>query len=626
MKQIFLPITKVDEETRTVYGLITAEKVDKSNEVLDYASSKPLFESWSSDLNRASGGKNYGNVREMHGSNAAGMFNQPLGFDDATKVIEGAAKIVDEAAWAKVMAGVYTGFSIGGKYVKRWQDPVDPKITRYTASPAEVSLVDNPCLGDATFELKRADGRVDMVKFQRIEERPQMTISNEVVAKRATELAKAAGDETKWPVYIDAAVVALTKEADGTVPAVAADGAVVPAVAAAQAEVVPPVVPVPEVQKTDVPIVPEAAPTNVSPSAQGWQASDGTFHAKKSDAEKASLAHDVKKQADALTAPLREALAPVVVKTEIPAAVVPTKPVLAKKKYDAAQRKQMASTGAAMSDGSFPIADKEDLDNAKDLVGQAKNKAAAKRHIKRRAKAIGQPDPFSDTSKAEAADDLKKGLSDVSRLCNLVCELEWLQQNAEWEAMVEQDGSTISSQLKEDITNLCATLRSWLVEETEELLDDKEVEIYGGLLEAFDAPEGLVKTLSASKDPKRFSKAIASLSKARAVVVTVPATQDNDLAKAIALNTELQKQMTELLPLVKDMAGRVVNIEAQPTVTPPGQFRVVEKSRDGETGAGTLDLNELVKTEAGRAAIANALIKASQGHPMPFMGERGIHR
>lgn len=54
------------------------------------------------------------------------------------------------------------------------------------------------------------------------------------------------------------------------------------------------------------------------------------------------------------------------------------------------ERDKLAKTGAAMPDGSFPIKNAQDLKNAIKLAGRAKNPAAAKAHIKSRAKALGQ--------------------------------------------------------------------------------------------------------------------------------------------------------------------------------------------------------------------------------------------
>jgi len=87
----------------------------------------------------------------MHGPVAAGKLTD-IAFDDDAKRITVAAKIVDDDEWRKVQEGVYTGFSQGGRYVKRWPD-ADTGLTRYTAEPHEISLVDLPCVRDATFEV-----------------------------------------------------------------------------------------------------------------------------------------------------------------------------------------------------------------------------------------------------------------------------------------------------------------------------------------------------------------------------------------------------------------------------------------------------------------------------------------
>ena len=60
-----------------------------------------------------------------------------------------------------------------------------------------------------------------------------------------------------------------------------------------------------------------------------------------------------------------------------------------KRDFSAKERRADAKSGAAMPDGSFPIADAEDLANAMRLAGHAKDPAAARRHIKARAKALG---------------------------------------------------------------------------------------------------------------------------------------------------------------------------------------------------------------------------------------------
>jgi hypothetical protein len=81
---------------------------------MDYASSKPEFQRWSADVFEASNGKSLGNVRSMHGAVAAGKLTNIV-FDDVERAVDVEAKIIDDAEWAKVQLGVFTGFSIGGR-------------------------------------------------------------------------------------------------------------------------------------------------------------------------------------------------------------------------------------------------------------------------------------------------------------------------------------------------------------------------------------------------------------------------------------------------------------------------------------------------------------------------------
>lgn len=163
---LFAQISKVDEEKRLVYGRATQEVEDRSGEIFDYESSKPYFEKWSDSVKKDSGGKSLGNVRAMHSSVAVGKLTS-IDFNDSDKAIDVVSKIIDDAEWKKVIEGVYTGFSIGGSYVKRWDDKDDATIKRFTANPVEISIVDRPCVPSATFfDIAKADGSVSKVDFK----------------------------------------------------------------------------------------------------------------------------------------------------------------------------------------------------------------------------------------------------------------------------------------------------------------------------------------------------------------------------------------------------------------------------------------------------------------------------
>jgi hypothetical protein len=51
-------------------------------------------------------------------------------------------------------------------------------------------------------------------------------------------------------------------------------------------------------------------------------------------------------------------------------------------------RKKLAKSGAAMPGGGFPIVNRQDLKNAEQAIGRAKNPGAARAHIRERAKAL----------------------------------------------------------------------------------------------------------------------------------------------------------------------------------------------------------------------------------------------
>jgi hypothetical protein len=187
----FVPLTKVEElpdGSVNVYGVVTAEVLDKDREICDYVSTKPHYQKWSDDLSKASNGRNLGNLREMHGLSAIGAGKQ-LDFDDAAKVIKMGFKVVDDRAVKKVREAVYTGFSQGGAYQKTWKDKEG--VTHYTARPTEISLVDNPCLISATFEFVRADGTSEMRKFVLPPAEPDIRSDKLLTVDEIHELAKA---------------------------------------------------------------------------------------------------------------------------------------------------------------------------------------------------------------------------------------------------------------------------------------------------------------------------------------------------------------------------------------------------------------------------------------------------
>jgi hypothetical protein len=165
--RLFIPLFKVDSEKRLIYGRLTEETPDSAGEIFDYETSKPYIESWTGYFAKATDGKSYGNLRAMHDSKKAIGILPEVHLSDRDKAVDIVAKVVDDDEWAKCEEGVYTGFSMGGKYIRRWPDG---KHTRFTAQPSEASLADYPMHKKCTFQMVKADGVVEERSFKKAAE------------------------------------------------------------------------------------------------------------------------------------------------------------------------------------------------------------------------------------------------------------------------------------------------------------------------------------------------------------------------------------------------------------------------------------------------------------------------
>jgi hypothetical protein len=75
------------------------------------------------------------------------------------------------------------------------------------------------------------------------------------------------------------------------------------------------------------------------------------------------------------------------------------------KNYSPESRKEMAKKGHALSDGAYPIANESDLKNAIQAYGRCKDgeKAKVRRHIMKRARALGRADAIPASWRTAAA-------------------------------------------------------------------------------------------------------------------------------------------------------------------------------------------------------------------------------
>ena len=175
----FVPISKLNEEERMVYGVATCSKLDNQNEIVDYEATKEALKDYSQ----------WRNIREMHKPSAVGTA-PVLELRDGSQELYIGAKIVDEAAWEKCKEGVYKGFSIGGEVLDRKIEldkasgkPVN-RVTKYMLN--EISVVDRPANPNCRFQTVKRDTSVHIVT---VSDDPLKTESARVMEK-ALVLAK----------------------------------------------------------------------------------------------------------------------------------------------------------------------------------------------------------------------------------------------------------------------------------------------------------------------------------------------------------------------------------------------------------------------------------------------------
>jgi hypothetical protein len=160
------PIDLIKKEERIVSGIATADNIDKSGDLVEFAASLDAFKNWG------------GNIREMHAPIAVGkaINYEPVeitGEDgkkyNAIKVDAYISKGA-ESTWEKVLDGTLKAFSIGGKIMQKVEStekmfrgrPV--KIIK-EYSLGELSLVDNPANALAIVDIIKmdTDGNLDYI-------------------------------------------------------------------------------------------------------------------------------------------------------------------------------------------------------------------------------------------------------------------------------------------------------------------------------------------------------------------------------------------------------------------------------------------------------------------------------
>lgn len=136
----FIPISKVDEEKRMVYGFASTPHLDSDGEIITLGAIKNALPEY----------LQFPTLREMHQSKAAGTVKETEIKSGAEKGLYIGAKVVADDAWNLVKEGVYRGFSIGGHVLNKVDNVID------SLDLVEISLVDVPANKKAKIEVWKA--------------------------------------------------------------------------------------------------------------------------------------------------------------------------------------------------------------------------------------------------------------------------------------------------------------------------------------------------------------------------------------------------------------------------------------------------------------------------------------
>jgi len=166
-----------DDGTLMVYGNATDDSLDLDQQICDPKWLEKAMPDWFT-----SGG----NIREMHGPNAAGVAKE---YENKNgKHIIG-VHVVDPLAVKKVKAQVYRGFSVGIKAPRVVRDNKAANGRIIDGSIIEVSLVDRPANPNAKLILaKSVDGESTLVQVEEMHEY-KAPLPSDIAKKKETDYA-----------------------------------------------------------------------------------------------------------------------------------------------------------------------------------------------------------------------------------------------------------------------------------------------------------------------------------------------------------------------------------------------------------------------------------------------------
>lgn len=288
------------------------------------------------------------------------------------------------------------------------------------------------------------------------------------------------------------------------------------------------------------------------------------------------------------------------------------------------KREALAKEGKAMKDGSFPISNVEDLKNAIQAHGRAKDIAAAKKHIVKRARALGKYDLVPDEwkkPKTVAASAALKNIRERALVASAVAELAKISED-ERTALADKgqalpDGSFPIRNV-DDLKNAIKAFNR--AKEEDRPRARRHIMKRARQLKAADLVPDQWKnahSMQAGTNLDRMRSVIASISSEFALPVVEEAS-DEELRKLEEAKTEADKETAEEIKVAEDIAAGKTTAEDQ--YGEDGRTKYTPSTQPRDARGKYRKVLARLRQDLGVAGLQKALSKVEEAENLDFAG------
>lgn len=289
------------------------------------------------------------------------------------------------------------------------------------------------------------------------------------------------------------------------------------------------------------------------------------------------------------------------------------------------KRDALAKEGKAMKDGSFPIRNVEDLKNAIQAHGRAKDVAAAKKHIIKRARALGKYDLIPDEWKkpksmaaSAALDEIRERALVASAITELAKISEEERTGLAEKGQALPDGSYPIRNV-DDLKNAIKAFGR--AKEEDRPVVRRHIMKCARQLKAADLIPDQWKnahSMQAGSNLDRMRAVIASVSSEFAAP-PVEKIKDADLKKLIDAKTEADKQTEEEIKIAEDIAAGKTTAEDQ--YGEDGRTKYTPSTQPRDARGKYRKVLARLRQDLGVAGLQKALTKVEEAENLDFAGD-----